>query len=54
MRTAVYQALERWLPTLIRVEDVIVTGRNETLEVRIQYTLLRRGERRFLNVEVSI
>ena len=52
-RVAVVQALDRWLGELIRVEDVKVTARDETLEVGVAYTLRTRGERRYLNVEVT-
>lgn len=51
--TSVYQSLDRWLGGLIRVEKVEATANDATLEVAITYVVLQRGERRFLNLEVS-
>ena len=53
-QTTIYEALTTWLGTLIRVEDVrasaVEPGR---LEVSVNYLLRARGERRYLNVEVT-
>ena len=53
-QTTIYQALTAWLDALIRVEDVraqaIEPGR---LDITVTYLLRARGERRFLNVEVT-
>ena len=53
-QTTIYQALTAWLDALIRVEDVraetIAPGR---LDITVTYLLRARGERRFLNVEVT-
>jgi len=54
VRVSVIQALERWLGDLIRVDDVTAAAVEETLEVRIAYTLKARGERRYLNLEVTL
>ncbi|MCY1061720.1 GPW/gp25 family protein [Nannocystis sp. SCPEA4] len=51
--TSVYQALDRWLGALIRVERVEATPRDATLDVSITYVVLQRGVRRYLNVEVG-
>lgn len=51
--TSVYQALDRWLGGLIRIEKVEATARDATLEVGITYVHLQRGVRRYLNVEVE-
>jgi phage baseplate assembly protein W len=53
-QTIVFQALDRWLGSLIRVDDVQAEARNERLEVSIVYTILARHEQRFLNVEVTL
>lgn len=53
-QTTIYQALTTWLDALIRVEDVraraLLPGR---LDITVTYLLRARGERRFLNVEVT-
>ncbi|MGH6902568.1 MAG: GPW/gp25 family protein [Geminicoccaceae bacterium] len=53
-QTTIYQALTAWLDALIRVEDVraqaTLPGR---LDITVTYLLRARGERRFLNVEVT-
>ncbi|MFY0533277.1 GPW/gp25 family protein [Nannocystis pusilla] len=51
--TTVYQALDRWLGALIRVEKVEATPRDATLDVAITYVVLARGTRLYLNVEVA-
>jgi phage baseplate assembly protein W len=52
-QVSVQQALDRWLGTAIRVEDVQVAARDEVLSVGVTYIVLARQERRFLNVEVA-
>jgi len=39
-------ALQQWLGELIQVEAVQVTSDESTLEVTVQYTIRRNGERR--------
>lgn len=53
-RTLVYQALTRWLAAFIRTDKVEVTAQESTLTVTVEYTVIARGEQRFLNVELSI
>ena len=53
-QVTVLHSLETWLGSLISVNDVKVQAVEEKLEVQIAYTLLAKGERRYLNVEVSI
>jgi phage baseplate assembly protein W len=53
-QTLVFQALDRWLGRLIRVDDLRAEAREERLEVTIVYTILAQGEQRFLNVEVAV
>ena len=52
--TSVFQALERWLGALIRVDKVEAAARDEILEIRITYIVRQRGDRRFLNVQVDL
>ena len=54
VRVTVFQSLERWLGSLIGVEEVKVTARDEKLEIYIIYLLKARRERRYLNLEVSL
>ena len=53
LQVTVQAALDRWLGTVIRTEDVKVRAHEERLEVRISYVLLARLERRILNLEVT-
>ena len=53
-QVSVREALERWLSTAIRVDDVQVLAREEVLSVSVTYVVLARQERRFLNVEVAL
>ncbi len=50
----VYQALNKWLGTLIDVSSVEVEAKDEVLEVKIAYILKARQERRYLNLEVTL
>lgn len=52
-QVTVFEALRRWLGTLIDVSEVRVAARDATLEVRIVYVLRARRERRYLNLEVT-
>lgn len=52
-QVSIYQALTRWLGTAIAVENVNVQSIDEKLEISIVYTLRARGERRYLNFEVT-
>ena len=53
-QVAIFEALRRWLDPVISLNDVKVKAINETLEIRIVYTLKARQERRYLNLEVAI
>ena len=53
-QVTVYQALDKWMGTLIDVSKVEVEARDEVLEVKIAYVLKARRERRYLNLEVSL
>lgn len=52
-QVTIFQALTRWLGTAITVNDVKALAIEERLEIRIAYTLKTRGERRYLNLEVT-
>src|SRR3954451_3668357 len=53
-QTTIYQALDTFLGALIRVENVIANGSQPgRLDITVTYLLRARGERRFLNVEVT-
>jgi len=53
-RALVFQALSRWLANFIRTDKVEVTVQESTLTVNVEYTVIARGEQRFLNVELSM
>jgi phage baseplate assembly protein W len=52
-QVTIFQALTRWLGTAITVNDVKAFAIEERLEITIAYTLKTRGERRYLNLEVT-
>jgi phage baseplate assembly protein W len=52
-QVSIFQALTRWLGTVITVNDVKARAIEERLEITIAYTLKARGERRYLNLEVT-
>lgn len=52
-QVTIFQALTRWLGTAITVNDVKASAIEERLEIQIAYTLKTRGERRYLNLEVT-
>jgi uncharacterized protein len=52
-QVTIFQALTKWLGTAITVNDVQAVAIEERLEITIAYTLKTRGERRFLNLEVT-
>jgi len=53
-QTLIYQALSRWLATVIKVEEVAVTAEQEKLLITIHYMVIQRGTSRVLNEEVTI
>ena len=53
-QVTVFQALSRWLSSVIVVQEVLVDAIEEMLEVRIAYALKARQERRYLNLEVTL
>lgn len=53
-QVTIFQALEKWLASLIKVDQVEVNAIEEVLEIKIGYLLKARQERRYLNVEVGL
>lgn len=54
VQTVVYQALDRWLGRLIRVDEVEAQANESRLDVTVVYTLLARRETRYLTLEVTL
>jgi phage baseplate assembly protein W len=54
LEVMVLQSLDKWLGTVISVDRVRVVASNEVLEVHVAYLLKARGERRYLNLEVTL
>jgi uncharacterized protein len=52
-QVTIFQALNNWLGTAIDVNDVKALAIEERLQISIAYTLKARGERRYLNLEVT-
>jgi len=52
-QTFVYQALTRWLATVIRVEEVKVSAVESTMLIDVRYIVIQRGETRILREEVA-
>ena len=52
-QTFVYQALTRWLGTIIKVEDVRVAAEESALLIDVRYLIIQRGETRLLREEVA-
>lgn len=53
-QVSVYQALEKWMGSLIDISQVEVETKEEILEIKIAYILKARQERRYLNLEVTL
>lgn len=52
-QVTIFEALTRWLGSVIDVNDVQALAIDARLEIKIAYTLKARGERRYLNLEVT-
>lgn len=52
-QTAVYQALTRWLPAAISVNEVSVRAQDALLQIRVGYVVKALGEQRYLNLQVA-
>ncbi len=53
-QTLIYQALSRWLSTVIKVEELAVSVEEEKLLITVHYMVIQRGVSRILNEEVTI
>ena len=54
LKVTIYEALETWLSSVIRLEQVEVKAIDETLEVNIAYILLARQQRKTLTFDISV
>ena len=54
LRVTVQQALERWLGSVIAVDQIDIVAEGETLVVRLRYVLLAAGDQRTLDVAVGV
>jgi hypothetical protein len=52
-QVAVFEALQKWLSSVIKVDSVKVEAEGDTLAIRLAYTLRALGEKRYLNLEVA-
>jgi uncharacterized protein len=52
-QVSVHQSLDRWLGSVIKVDNVTVAAVDSTLMISISYVLLARQQRRYLNLEVA-
>lgn len=52
-QVTIFQSLTTWLGSAIEINDVKAHSIEERLEISIVYTLKARGERRYLNLEVT-
>ncbi len=53
-QVTIFQALEKYLSTVVEVDEVDVSAQEEKLNISIKYLLKVRREQRYLNVEVSL
>ena len=54
LKVQIRQALDKWLGTLIRVDEVTTRADGEALRVTIVYLLKARQERLYLDLEVTV
>ncbi len=53
-QVSIFQALEKWLGTIISVDNVKVQPVEERIDIRVVFVIKALQERRFLNLEVSM
>jgi phage baseplate assembly protein W len=53
-QVAIAEALQRWLAPVITLDSVSVHSADAVAEVTVVYTVRARGERRYLNLEVTL
>jgi phage baseplate assembly protein W len=54
LQAMIFQGLDRWLGTLIKVDQVETSFEEGRFDVNIVYTLKARGDKEILNLEVTI
>jgi phage baseplate assembly protein W len=54
VQVSVYEALTKWLATVIDVSSVKATAADDVLSVAIVYVLKARQERKYLNLQVTL
>jgi phage baseplate assembly protein W len=54
IQVVVFEALTKWLSSVIDVSSVQATAKEETLSVGIAYVLKARQERKYLNLQVTL
>jgi hypothetical protein len=52
-QVAIVEALDRWLAAVLAVDDVTVRAEGARVDITVAYTVRARGERRYLNLEVT-
>jgi len=52
-QTVIFQSLNQWLGSVLSVHEVSVRAVEERLDIRIGYAIRARGERRYLNLQVT-
>lgn len=52
-QTTAYQALTKWLPNAISVSEVTARADEAVLNIRVGYVIKERGEKRYLNLQVT-
>lgn len=52
-QATIYQALTKWLGTVISVFEVTVRAQDSTLNIRVGYAVKAIGKRRYLNLQVT-
>ncbi len=54
LQVSVFSALDKWLGSVLRTDEVKVEPQGERLVVTVVYTLAVTRERRYLNLEVTL
>lgn len=52
-QTAVYQALTKWLPQAIAVNEVTARAEDSVLNIRVGYVIRAHGQQQYLNLQVA-
>ena len=50
----IHQSLEKWMGTVIEINEVQVINNEEKLEIKIVYLVRATQERKYLNLEVTL